>query len=571
MYAHNRLNTVKWLSIALVSLIIFILLACSSSSETTDIPKNASVISFYTSGTKADWVDEVVKTFNEASFKTGSGKTAWVQVVEVDSGDFLPRLHDGRITDPTVWSPGEISWVNEANVVWQQLHNKKLVSEECSPTVYAIIGIGMWKPMAEAMGWPDKPISWDQIVELAEDPQGWALYDHAEWGLFKFGHTHPRYSNTGFLAITSLVYNTVDATHDLTPEMVKSEAVIEAMRQLELHTYHYGTSTRGLFTLMAEKGPAYLHAAANSESGVFATNKFNQEILQFPLVFIIPSDGAFWSENPYCVIDETWVSAEQQEVAELLRNYMLAREQQDKTMDFGLRPVDPMVPLRAPLTADWTDVKATPQTILPLASVSGETAQAIQDVFMLTKKKAAILIMLDTSGSMAGTKVKNSTEATASFLGRLHQDDEVYIYQFDETIQEVKPWGRAGSVSEDLGANVRILKGYGNTRLYDAVCYAARRAESLRQQHEKEEEQRLYGIIVLSDGQDTISETNRNGMFACLPTGEDVEGIKIFTIAYGNDADKNLLEQIADRTNGNAFSGDPETIEQVYLAISAEE
>ena len=576
MSTANRSHPVKLLVLAFAISLLGALAACNLpstplSTATSPIPANAIVISFYTSGTKADWVRAVVQTFNEAQLETPSGKPVWVDVVEVDSGDFLPRLQDGRITEPTVWSPGEISWVNEANLVWQQLHNKPLVSAGCAPTVYAIIGVGMWKPMAEAMGWPDQPISWDQIVELAADPQGWARYDHAEWGQFRFGHTHPRYSNTGFLALTSLVYNTLDLTSGLTPELVKSDAVVEAMRQVELHTYHYGTSTRALFTLMAEKGPAYLHAGTNSESGVFATNKFNQDILQFPLVFIIPADGAFWSENPYCVIDETWVTAEQRDAAQVLEDYMLAPQQQDKTMDFGLRPTDPDVPLRPPMTSDWTDVNATPQTILPLASVSGETAQAIQDVFVLTKKKATVIILLDTSGSMLGDKIENATQATSDFLGRLNRDDEVLVIEFNDAINSLQPWGRAGDVAETLGARVRELVAGGNTALRDALCLGLDGANQLRQAHEGDAEKRLYGIVLLSDGLDTASQKSEEQMFACLPTGEDVEGVKVFTIAYGDDADKDLLEQIAGRTNGRAFSGDPATIEQVYLAISGEQ
>ena len=59
---------------------------------------------------------------------------------------------------------------------------------------------------------------------------------------------------------------------------------------------------------------------------------------------------------------------------------------------------------------------------------------------------------------------------------------------------------------------------------------------------------KLVGIITESD------------MFRCLPSGEDVEGVKVFTIAYGGDADQDLLLRIANRTNGKAYSGDPATI-----------
>ena len=92
-----------------------------------------------------------------------------------------------------------------------------------------------------------------------------------------------------------------------------------------------------------------------------------------------------------------------------------------------------------------------------------------------------------------------------------------------------------------------------------------------QEQDSQDGERRLYGIVVLSDGMDTASNFSENQMFACLPSGESVEGVKIFTIAYGEDADKDLLLRIANRTNGKTFTGDPESIESIYNAISAEQ
>ena len=60
-------------------------------------------------------------------------------------------------------------------------------------------------------------------------------------------------------------------------------------------------------------------------------------------------------------------------------------------------------------------------------------------------------------------------------------------------------------------------------------------------------------------------------MFRCLSTGESITGVKIFTIAYGGDADADLMLRIANRTNGGMFAGDPENIEKIYNAISAEQ
>jgi Ca-activated chloride channel family protein len=93
----------------------------------------------------------------------------------------------------------------------------------------------------------------------------------------------------------------------------------------------------------------------------------------------------------------------------------------------------------------------------------------------------------------------------------------------------------------------------------------------LKAEHDASGERRLYGIVLLSDGDDTSSDRTENQMLGCLPSGEDVEGTKIFTIAYGEDADTDLMLRIANRTNGISFTADPGSIDRIYNSISAEQ
>jgi len=252
---------------------------------------------------------------------------------------------------------------------------------------------------------------------------------------------------------------------------------------------------------------------------------------------------------------------------------LLAREQQEKAVDNYLRPVDSSIPLHAPIALEnGTDPDVTQADVPPLPSPSGPAADALIDLFLLTKKKATILLVLDTSGSMAGDKIKNATEAAANFILRLEPDDEVVVMPFSSSVNELQPSGPAREAAEGLSQQVRGLNANGGTALHDAICRAVQRSTELQAADEAAGEKRLYGIVVLTDGLDQGSTTSREQMFnTCLPTGEDVEGVKVFTIAYGGDADKDLLKQIAERTNGKTFSGDPATIESVYLAISAEQ
>ena len=46
-------------------------------------------------------------------------------------------------------------------------------------------------------------------------------------------------------------------------------------------------------------------------------------------------------------------------------------------------------------------------------------------------------------------------------------------------------------------------------------------------------------------------------------------GVKLYTIAYGADADNDLLERFASASGGKAFVGDTSNIDSVYLSISS--
>jgi Ca-activated chloride channel family protein len=544
----------------------------TATSTKTTPSGEAVLISFWTNDTKAEWVEEVTTRFNASGQTIASGRPIFVEFNQSDSGDVLPMLHRGEI-EPTLWSPGESSWVNDANVVWQDLHRRPLTSGECPEVVYTAIGIGMFQPMAEAMGWPEEGIGWEEITALATDPEGWSRYGHPEWGQFKFGHTHPDTSNTGLLAMGTLAYSAAGLTDGLTPEVVKSEEVVDAFRQLELNTHRYGMSTKGLSIKMAERGPGYLHAISSSEISVLATDFYQKDLLRFPLVFIFPKGGTFWSNNPVCILDADWVGPEEQEAAEIYRDYLLGSEAQGLATEEWLRPVDfDAVPQELREEWQYTDISITRDGVPSVSSLSGETVAAVVDVFVETKKRVTVVLVLDTSNSMAqSNKLGRAMDGAIDFLDFLHRDDRVIGRIFNDTIIELQPAGRVGQVAESLAGVLFGIFAEGNTALYDAVCGAVDTIETQRVADEAAGERRLYGIVLLSDGKDTNSTRTQSDMFQCVPDSEDSEGVKIFTIAYGDDADVDLLTRLANRSNGLAYTSDPENIDDVFLRISFEQ
>jgi Ca-activated chloride channel family protein len=341
-----------------------------------------------------------------------------------------------------------------------------------------------------------------------------------------------------------------------------------------MNTSAYGRQSPALLDLMARQGPSYLHAAAVPEADAVRFNVERGDELQFPLAFIFPAEGTIWADHPYCVLDNAeWVTAEQAEGAGLFLDYLLAAAQQELAIDNFLRPLDTSIALHAPLDLEnGTDPSVSPETIRPLPSPDADVSAAVIDLFLITKRKATIIVVLDVSGSMEGDKIKSATAATVEFLSRLDPNDQVALLTFSSEVVLLSEPERVGDVVESLSQRVSSLIADGNTSLYGAVCEATELTAAIQAADVEAGDSRLYGIVLLSDGEDTVGNPTGNQMFVhCLPANAEADGIKIYPIAFGEDAAEDVLAQIAAVTGGRMFTADPASISNVYISISAEQ
>ena len=107
-----------------------------------------------------------------------------------------------------------------------------------------------------------------------------------------------------------------------------------------------------------------------------------------------------------------------------------------------------------------------------------------------------------------------------------------------------------------------IIEG-GNIWLYDAT------AQAYEELQVNGNPANIRAVVVLSDGEDTSSSRALEQVLALMGGSEEGgNAIKLFTIAYGNDADLRLLQRLAETTGGRMFDGDPENINAVYAEIA---
>ncbi|HSJ45635.1 MAG TPA: substrate-binding domain-containing protein [Euzebyales bacterium] len=82
---------------------------------------------------------------------------------------------------PHVWVPTTSTEVSLAAAGGAgDLVDTESPSIATSPSV-----IAMPQPMADVLGWPDAPMSWESIADLAADDDAWAERDRRQWGAFR--------------------------------------------------------------------------------------------------------------------------------------------------------------------------------------------------------------------------------------------------------------------------------------------------------------------------------------------------------------------------------------------------
>jgi Ca-activated chloride channel family protein len=542
--------------IAIVSLLL-------TSCQSLTLNLKTVTISIVYGSEKQAWLEPLVQQYNAEKHQTAGGALIVVTSTPLGSIESVNGILDGSL-QPTVWSPASSVYIPVANAEWRQAHGSDLVTGTPSDLVLSPVVIAMWEPMARALGWPDKPLGWADIAAMATSKDGWAAYGYPEWGSFKFGHTHPAYSNSGIVSVIAEAYAGVGKQRGLTLSDLQKPELKAFMTDVESSVIHYGSSTGFFANRMFQRGPSYLSAAVLYENLVVEqeTKRLTGQSSQLPVVAIYPEEGTFWSNHPYIILNAPWVSDEQRLAAQAFETFLHERPQQLKALELGFRPADPSIPLTAPLDAQHGVDSSQPKTVLEIPSA--EVIAGIEDLWKQVKKPVDLVVLFDTSGSMQGDKIASARASLMQFVNLLDDRDRLEIIVFNSDLITLTDLSPMGEKRQDVLTRISGIVESGNTRLYDAVSLAYQELET------KGDPNHIRSIIVLSDGEDTRSILPLDNLINQIDTASQEGGtsIKLFTIAFGQDAATDILIQIAEATGGKQYDGTPENINKVYQDIS---
>lgn len=511
-------------------------------------PKNAVIINVVANTSLKPWLETAIVNFNEKKVKTDEGKAVYVQLNLIEAGQSVVDMTNGTAPLPELWIPDDQVWTEVlADKGYSQfLDNCASVSE--SPLV-----IAMWQPIAEALGWPSRSLGWLDVGSLAADPSAWDYYSGGQFGdKLRLSHTHPGLSNSGVSTLIAIVQAAEGKEEAVNADEMSDPVVQASVNAFEAAVSWFGTSTHQIGQTMNERGIGYLGAAVVYESTV--VNHGNSTPRLIP---IYPFEGTFMATHPACLNNENDPHAE--EAAIIFREYLLGEEAQQLAVAHGLRPTNKNVSMETPLDESHGVDLTQPEVIF--ASPSVESIYAIQDLWQSARKSVNLVMVLDTSGSMMGRKIENMRQAAGQFIEQMGENDYISVVSFSDQPVVLAHHVRIGEGGDAVAPLINALEADGGTAFYDAIGKAANIIGSTMSPETSNV------IVALTDGMDTNSSFySFNTHLIETATANDTT---IFTIAYGSDADEDILEDIALQANGNFYLGNGASIAAIYQEMSA--
>lgn len=154
-------------------------------------------------------------------------------------------------------------------------------------------------------------------------------------------------------------------------------------------------------------------------------------------------------------------------------------------------------------------------------------------------------LVLDRSGSMTGSKIKQAKEAAIEALRRLGSRDIFSLVVYDQNVETIVPAQSAGNTERLIPMISRIRPG-GSTALFGGVSQGA--AEIRKNLDGKY----VHRIILLSDGLANVGPSTPDDL-GRLGAALIKENITVTTMGVGTDYNEDLMAKLSQKSDGNIY------------------
>ncbi|MCE5229260.1 VWA domain-containing protein [bacterium] len=194
--------------------------------------------------------------------------------------------------------------------------------------------------------------------------------------------------------------------------------------------------------------------------------------------------------------------------------------------------------------------------LLASPSVEARQAKAIDK---------SVILVLDRSGSMSGTKIEQAQKALRFVLERLGPGDTFNILAYDDVVESFRPELQRNDQATRRAAldYVDNIRSGGSTNINGALTQAVEMIKDTK---------RPGYVIFLTDGLPTAGETNEMPIFENVRKANKA-GARLFCFGVGNDVNTRLLDRLASQGGSSQFVAQSEDVEapvsRLYTKLSS--
>jgi ABC-type Fe3+ transport system substrate-binding protein len=311
-------------------------------------PPTPVVVSVLYSTEKEAWLNEVILDFEKTN-PVINGHPVKIELEKMGSWEINAAVLDGT-RQPVIVSPAsslQIAALQDSSTVkfGNPLVNSAN-SANCRSIVTTPLVLVAWKERADVL-WGTQPGKslWKDLHNALIDPQGWAAYNHPEWGYVKFGHTDPLKSNSGFMTTLLMTYGYYGKSSNLSAsDILSNEEYQNWFLETEASIGQFEYSTGPLMEKMVVYGPSTFDIVAVYEAT--AIEQADNAVGRYGELRVYYPPAALQSDHPFCILNGDWVTSQQNEAATLFMNYLTDKPAQELALlKYGFRPVDTSIPL----------------------------------------------------------------------------------------------------------------------------------------------------------------------------------------------------------------------------------
>ena len=535
----------------MLSLFLLTPLGCKREKKSVNPPSKSLEVRLVHPPQLGSYLHSMLEDFYPTKPALPDGKPVSIKLIPLSAIEAANKISSGQVKTHA-WLAPSTSIVNFTNSRLKNLGPKQVDCEAlfATPMVLATPPkrLRLFKASKQEFSWKE---AIDPYLKLSGADSG-------QLDLLSFSHGTPLHSMTGLPALIQMAYLGLVDSGALDTSHLEDPSKFEILKRYESKVASYGFNELLLLNNLARAKGDKLHFTITSEQQVALYNKRSTAHGRTPLIALYPSEGSYWLNHSICLSDADWVTPAQRAGVRLFTHFLSSDRAQRAILKRGFRPSVRPLSSEEPLTKNFGVDVTKAKSSLP--AISGNALEHLLDNWDKLRRPSALMLILDTSGSMEGSNLRVGKSNFRNILAASSWKDLKSLMSFASETNLVSDFTLD---SAEIIPQLDALQSRGGSAIYDSL----KKAVDTMVRSELEGYRKI--IVVYTDGDDKNSNISLISLKSLLEDTFKHYNLNLYIVAIGRDSDFEDLRSIAQSANGVFRSGGLDQMSGIFAEISS--